>query len=703
MNISSIPFVRWCLGKSPLVIALLSACLSWGISAQAQTGPTITLNPVSQTVFLGATVTFTATVTGDPVLTYRWQKNGNNVAGGTGTTLTIPSVTANDAGNYTLYVYNATNSATSKAALLTVVTSPNSAIVSFLIGDTSNLGYTPVPVDEGTASLFLIKASFGPTAAAITDLLATGYSGWIDEQLTIPPTYHLPYVRERANEFLIRSPGNNGYLTPRQEAWWQYAVTAPDQLRQRMAFALSQILVISQDSSLSDDNDGVAAFYDILVNDAFGNYRQLLDDVTLSPMMGTYLSMIRNQKANAATGQQPDENYAREVMQLFTIGLSQLNLDGSLQLDVNGQPIPTYTQNDIVGLANVFTGWGPHYDPANPPKQDNGTNYSAKNWFLYGWDPIQPMSFNTTYGDLQTRTIVGGVTVAGTPTLTGPQRLKLALDTLFNHPNVGPFLARQLIQRFVTSNPTPAYISRVASVFNNNGSGVRGDLAATLRAILLDLEAHRADPLADGQFGKLTEPLLRMTRIFRAFQPTPKIYGASGDNRLFLDLLESYPYYMDEEAPLYAPTVFNFFKPGFAQPGAITAAGLVSPEFQIFDSVTAMQEANRNYSLIYSNISVTEPVPTGMNIKLDLSEPLAILTSPTYTTHPAAQAALVDYFNRRLLGGLMSPFLRQEILNAYTAAAAASSSFNYTAANELKRVQLGLDLVMFSPEFNVQH
>ena len=704
MNIPTIPFLRRSILNTPLFAVLFTAaCLSVATQVKAQTTPVFTVNPTAQTVFTGSTVSFTVAVSGDPTLVYRWRRNGVNLPAIT-TSLTLTNVTANDIGNYDVYVYNSTGSATSKPAFLNVVTVPSQAIVSFTIGDPGQWSYDPVASNETLAGRFLIQASFGPSAAAISGLLSTTYSGWIDAQLTMPPTYHLPYVRARANEYLNRNPGNDGYQTPRQEAWWQNAVMAPDQLRQRMAFALSQILVISQDSNLDDDNDGVAAYYDILVRNAFGNYRQLLEEVTLSPMMGTYLSMIRNQKPNTSTGQQPDENYAREIMQLFTIGLSQLNLDGSLKLDLAGLPIPTYTQADIVGLAHVFTGWGPYYDPANPPKQDNGTNQTTSNWFRYGWDPLRPMTFYTAFGDLQTRTIVGGVTVAST--LTGPQRLKLALDTLFNHPNVGPFLARQLIQRFVTSNPSPAYISRVATAFNNNGAGVRGDLGATIRAVLLDSEAHRANPLADGQFGKLTEPLLRITRLFRAFPPSPRIYGATGDNRLFLNLKDSYPYYMDEQAPLYSPTVFNFFKPEFAKPGAITTAGLVSPEFQIYDDVTAMQETNRNNSLIYSNISVTETVPSGMNIKLDLSEPLAILTaiaSPTPTQAAAAQATLVDYFNQRLLGGTMSPFLRQKILDAYTASVTAPSTLSYSAANQLKRVQMGLYLVMFSPEFNVQH
>lgn len=700
MNIPTIPFLRRAILSTPLLIVLFTAaCLSSAIQLKAQTTPVFTVQPISQSVSAGSTVTFSVAATSTPAPTYRWRLNGFNLPAATGSSLTITGVTSYHVGNYTVEASSTSGGSTlyktSQAAALSVVTIPSSAIVSFIVGDTGDWEYNPVASSEALASRFLIKASFGPNAASISGLLSKNYSDWIDEQLTMPASYHLPLVRSRANELVNRPAGgggSDGYQAPRQEVWWQHAIMAPDQLRQRMAFALSQILVISQDSSLDDDNDAVTAYYDILVRNAFGNYRQLLEEVTLSPMMGTYLSMIRNQKPNVTTGQQPDENYAREIMQLFTIGLSELNLDGTLRLDSGGYPIPTYTQADIVGLAHVFTGWGPHYDPANPPKKTNGTNETTGNWFLYGWDPLRPMTFYTAYGDLQTRTILGGVTVPST--LTGPQRMTLALDTLFNNPNVGPFLARRLIQRFVTSNPTPAYISRVASKFNNNGSGVRGDLGAVIQAILLDSEAHLADPLASTQFGKLTEPLMRMTRIFRAFPPAPRPYAAQGDNRMFLNYRSSMP----EQAPLFSPTVFNFFLPNFAKPGVIDSAGLVSPEFQIFDDVTSIQDVNRHYSIVYNNITVSEPAGASTNMKIDLAEPLAILTA-TGRTNAESQALLVEYYNQRLLGGLMSPFLRQKILDTYTSL---PSSYSYSASNQLRRAQLGLYLVMFSPEFKIQ-
>jgi hypothetical protein len=290
---------------------------------------------------------------------------------------------------------------------------------------------------------------------------------------------------------------------------------------------------------------------------------------------------------------------------------------------------------------------------------------------------------------------VRGVTVAST--LTGPQRLKLALDTLFNHPNVAPFISRQLIQRFVTSNPSPAYISRVASAFVNDGTGTRGNLGATLRAVLLDPEARRTDSLTDMTYGKLVEPLLHHTRLLRAFPPVVPPHASVGDNRLFLNYLWD----IQEQAPLMSPSVFNFFRPNYSQPGKIASAALASPEFQLFSDTTAVKSANRDYSHINWGIWISEPSGGSdhSEMDLDLSEPLAVLTAPG-RTHTQAQVALAEYFNQRLLAGGMSAFLRQKILDTYTSL---PKWLDYSAVSELERVQLGLYLVTFSPEFNIQH
>ncbi|MBC8011178.1 MAG: DUF1800 family protein, partial [Burkholderiales bacterium] len=339
------------------------------------------------------------------------------------------------------------------------------------------------------ASRFLNQATFGASPVSIFTLRAQGYAAWIDAQRTTPTTLLLPQVQTRRAELLVRSGGQyDGWHEPLQESWWQSALTAPDQLRQRVAWALSQILVVSQEGALADAHEPVAAYYDLLLTHAFGNYRDLLGEVTRSSQMGSYLSMMRNRKPDPETGQRPDENYAREVMQLFSIGLNQLHPDGTLRLDTKGLPRPTYTQLDIAGLARVFTGWGPHYDEANPPEWTPGDVADKADWFLYGWDLDHPMTFYPEFFDTDDKTILGDTTIPAS--VPGINALDTALDTIFNHPNVGPFLARQLIQKLVTSNPSPGYVFRVASVFADNGAGVRGDLFATARAVLLDPEAR---------------------------------------------------------------------------------------------------------------------------------------------------------------------------------------------------------------------
>ncbi|MBK8476069.1 MAG: DUF1800 family protein [Opitutaceae bacterium] len=545
--------------------------------------------------------------------------------------------------------------------------------------------------NDGEAARFLIQSTFGPDAVSIARVRALGFSGWVDEQLALPATYHLPYYQARRAQLQARD-GNDGYWGPRQEAWWQHALTAPDQLRQRMAFALSELLVISQDSSLSGDNEGVTVYYDMLLRHAFGNYRQLLEDVTLSPMMGQYLSMIRNRKPDPESGHEPDENFAREIMQLFSFGLSELHPDGTLRLGADGMPIPTYTQADIVGLAHVFTGWGPHFDPAHPPRWGNGELADEEGWFIWGWDSLQPMTHFAPEGDQQARRIAGGVTVPGT--LTGPQRLALALDTLFNRPSTGPFVAKQLIQRFVTSNPSPGYVYRVASKFNDNGSGGRGDLGAVIRAILLDPEARRSEPLGDYAFGKPIEPLLRMSRLLRAYPPPIATRPIPGDPRFFIHFV----WEMEEQSPLMSPSVFNFFRPAFSQPGLISAAGLMSPEFQILSETTSIYQANRQFGLLYWGIWSNEPVPAGTSMDLDFAEPLAVLTAAGQT-HAQRQAALINHYDVRLLGGRMSPFLRQEIQTAFNSL---PTWIGHDTAGELNRARLALYLVLVSPEFATQ-
>ncbi|HMP97534.1 MAG TPA: DUF1800 family protein [Kiritimatiellia bacterium] len=549
------------------------------------------------------------------------------------------------------------------------------------------------PATDGEAARFLAQATFGPTYAEITNATGASYAGWIDAQLALPPTYHRPYVEHRRAELLARGD-SDGWQTPRHEAWWQHAIDAPDQLRQRMAWALSQILVISQFGPLDGEHIGTTLYYDMLLEHAFGNFRDLIEEVTLSPMMGTYLSMMRNRKPDPETGHEPDENFAREIMQLFTIGLMRMHPDGSLMLDAEGMPIPTYTQDDIVGLAHVFTGWSAHYDTNDPPRWNNGTIASPSGWFQWGWDSLRPMSFYGAFHDTSNRVIAGNVLIpAGT---NGVERLRLALDALFHHPNTGPFIARQLIQRFVTSNPGPGYVYRVAAAFNDNGQGVRGDLGATIKAVLLDPEARAPAVRASATYGKPIEPVMRISRMLRMFRPSAP-FAAQGDHRLFLNYLYSMP----EQAPLHSPSVFNFFQPVYAQPGRITREGLLSPEFQIFAETTAIRQANLHYAALNWGIWTPEPLGgTNGNAVLQLNlQPLVDILQTPGLTPAQAQGRLLDFLDDAILFGAMSPALRTDIQNAF---ASLPGWFDYNLTRQRQRAAMALYLVYNSPEFLTQ-
>ncbi len=521
---------------------------------------------------------------------------------------------------------------------------------------------TPPTLAE--AHRFLEQAAFGASPSAVAEVRAQGYAAWIAAQRAAAVTRILPQVQARRAEFLSRSGGNeDGWQTPFHESWWQTALTAPDQLRQRVAWALSQIIVVSQEGALAGEHEAAAAYYDLLLSHAFGNYRDLLGDVTKSPVMGVYLSMMRNRRPDPETGQRPDENYARELMQLFSIGLNELHPDGTLRLDVHGLPVPTYTQADIVGLAHVFTGWGPHYDPANPPRWDPDTVADRESWFLYGHDVARPMSFYPEYHDVGAKRLVRGVVVpAGTD---GISAMDTALDALFNHPNLGPFLGRQLIQRLVTSNPSPGYVHRVAAVFADNGSGVRGDLFATVRAVLLDPEARLPAPNAAFSFGKRAEPVLRLARLFHAFPPAAP---RAGDPRCFLN----YQYDISHQAPLGSPSVFNFFQPVYAHPGAIATAGLVSPEFQITSETTVVSESNCFHDILNWGHWTAEPsVPSDPSsdvlvVTIPFEPELAILAR-TPTTPAENFSALVTHLADKFRGGRVSPALRAELLEFHAA------------------------------------
>jgi len=513
-------------------------------------------------------------------------------------------------------------------------------------------------IDE--AARFLMQASFGPTDSDIARVQSVGYAGWVDEQFALPQTLHLPYVQANYNALLFGA--NFAFV---QDSFWQQAIPAPDQLRQRVKYALSQIVVVSAESgTIANTSDGLANYYDLLGQHAFGNYRTLLEAVATSPMMGIYLSHLRNQKADPLTGRVPDENFAREVMQLFSIGLIEINLDGTPKL-VNGQPVETYTNTDITGLARVFTGWSwAAQDTSNASFNGGGSAYADR--------ILRPMQPYPQFHETGAKTFLNVTIPAGT---SAQASLTIALDALFNHPNLCPFIGRQLIQRLVASNPSSAYVGRVSAACANNGGGVRGDLKAIVRAILLDDEARSAAGLTNPQFGKLREPVLRLAQWGRCFGAT----SASGNWQI--RNLDS-PSTSLGQQPLRAPSVFNFYRPGYVPANTeIAGAGLVAPEFQITGETSVAGYTNFMQAAIASGVGV------GREVRAAYTNELAVADNAD---------ALIDRVNRCLMAGTMGTQQRQEIRDAINAIAA-------TATNgRANRVYTAVLLTMASPEYLIQ-
>ncbi len=519
----------------------------------------------------------------------------------------------------------------------------------------------PANLSADDAARFLTQASFGPTDADIAHVQSIGYSAWIDEQFAMAPAKHLPYVQ--ANYNVLNFGANFNFV---QDSFWQQAIPAPDQLRQRVKFALSQIVVVSAESAvIANAADGHANYIDLLGEHAFGNYRALIEVVSTSPMMGLYLSHLRNQKANVTTGSVPDENYAREIMQLFTIGLLELNLDGTPKL-VNNAPVETYSNADITGLARVFTGWS-WAAPTTSNAAFNG-NIAA----TYPDRILRPMQAYPQYHETGTKQFLNTTIAANTP---AEASLTIALDRLFNHSNLCPFIGKQLIQRMVSSNPSPAYVGRVAAACTNNGAGVRGDMKAIVRAILVDADARDAAKIGDAQWGKVREPVLRLSNWARCFGAT----SASGN--WTIRNLDSASFSLGQQ-PLRPPSVFNFYRPGYVPPNTgIANASLVAPEFQIIGETAVAGYTNFMQGVMANGVGI------GRDVRAAYTSELAV----------AANAdQLLDRMNRCLLYGSMPAQLRTEIRDAVNSISPA------TAAGLANRVYTAALLTMASPEYLVQ-
>ncbi|MEM1438759.1 MAG: DUF1800 domain-containing protein [Pseudomonadota bacterium] len=449
----------------------------------------------------------------------------------------------------------------------------------------------PAPITQAeleAASRLAAQATFGMPFEALEPMARQGTESWLVSQFNQPPTYHRPVIldivqRREAGEFDAFEQDIEYLIFSRRLSWWHNTVTADDQLRQRVAFALSQIFVVSDNvDTLQVYPFALGTYYDLMLENAFGNFRDLLRDVALSPAMGLYLSHLNNNRSDPTNNIFPDENFAREVMQLFSIGLFELEPDGTVITDINGDPVPAYDNDDIREFAKVFTGLS-----------FGGDNGFFGNEIAPRFDiPMQMFDANHEPGEKQL--LNGAVIPAG---LTGEQDIELAIDNLFNHPNVGPFIGQQLIQRLVTSNPSPAYVERVGSAFADNGFGVRGDMRAVIRAVLLDPEAR--DPNLAPNGGKLREPVVRYVSILRQF-------GATSDDG-FIAALGYFIQELTRQHPLSAPSVFNFYLPDHSPAGEISDQGLVAPEFEITDANSIVNFPNFVDAILFGDFVTDAP------------------------------------------------------------------------------------------------
>lgn len=658
---------------------------------------------------------------------------------------------------------------------------------------------TPAGTDYSDASSFLIRSTFGPSRSDIAAFVALGgnqsarVNSWLGTQLAMPRSgNHFQYLQTLQPTYIAAGApdytfGNN--IT--RESFWGQALTGPDQLRQRMALALSEVLVVSEYGG-SNNNYELAAYLDLLADNAFGNYRDLLYKVSLSPAMGRYLSHLRNEGSSS----NPNENFAREILQLFGVGLFVLNQDGTKVLSA-GQPVPTYSEAMVKGFARVFTGfayddlvckgmapplpasctdsqggvhpnwyWEPYRDDLGPnaPPDVNGWkrqmvpfvgrhNASTKQLLSYNYTtPVNIGSAVAACTSALTLANAGGLLAApvvspapidevtGAAVTTGTKTnrtqayasLNAAIDNIFCHPNVAPFVSKHMIRFFVTSTPSDAYVGRVAAKFNDNGSGVRGDMKAVITAVLTDVEATLAGSTTATKFGKLKEPMLRLSGIFRAFNTR------SFSGRYRIDGLDSLEYGISQ-GPLQSPTVFNYFHPEFAPPGPVATANAIAPEFEITTTtaIAATQNYFGNIVTTYSNSgsngftdtltgnyscnvgTVTAPLPSDSSRQHCLFGNLEEL----FALH-ADSSTMFDYINLVMLGGSLSTANKAALVTALdtaypttaapvlvttppnSATSAQLSTYNTAVGNwqtrKRDRVKAALWLAVHTPEFQIQ-
>ncbi|MEM7672948.1 MAG: DUF1800 domain-containing protein [Verrucomicrobiota bacterium] len=558
--------------------------------------------------------------------------------------------------------------------------------------------YSPILNSQERAARFLSQATLGADYETVNSVTQIGPERWLNSQ------FQLPVVTLRSAIERIFQDDDGQYQPEFMEvenftfrtAWWERVISGNDLLRQRITLALSEIFVISDAGELNEHPVAIASYYDMLQRHALGNFRDLLYDVTLHPCMGFYLSHAGNRRPDPATGRFPDENYAREIMQLFTIGLYELNMDGSRKLDPQGNPIPTYDNSDITEFARVYTGI--HYDIrqeigviASDPEITNSPNLETITFDeIMAFELINfedPMIFFEREHDTDSKSLLNGTIIPAGQTIQ--QDLNAALDNLFNHPSAPPFVSKLLIQRLVKSNPSPAYINRVANAFVDNGQGSRGDMKAIISAILLDVEARTPDMLSDINHGKMREPFFKLIHFMRAFNATPAV----GTHYLW-------DYESSEifgQRPLSSPSVFNFFLPDYMPSGPVGDAGLVAPEFQIANSSTLSTTLNTLHGVIVDDeIQQREYDPENLEYaqyqefftewSVDLKDEIALTGN---------LSALIDRLDLVLTYGRLSEGTRSAIISGL------QNFSNLEGIGNETLVRLAIYLIMASPDYNI--
>ena len=548
-------------------------------------------------------------------------------------------------------------------------------------------------VNQTEAFHFLNQATFGATESEANSLSSTDLEAWIEDQFLKPASLYDQILLDRESSIdssLSNFQHQRRLLELFKGLWIKNAVLAEDQLRQRVAFALSEIFVVSMlDPDLSIRAHLISDYYDLLVSSAFGNYRDLMEDVTLHPAMGLFLDHLSNEKPDTSKNIRPDENYARELLQLFTIGLVDLNIDGTVQRDSEGVPLQSIDQSIIEGFAHVFTGW--HFDKSSWSSANNDLAAGAQK---NSYRNIKPMKSFNNYHDKGEKKLLNGTVLSANN--TGSADLKSALDNIYAHPNLAPFVSYRLIQRLVKSNPSKEYVGRVANIFNNNGSGDKGDLKSVIKAILLDQEARTINE-SDLTAGKLKEPILRATQLWRAyglkdleFDNTGKggyIFRGFYGNRDILDVFG--------QGPLQSPSVFNFFSPFYSPPGEISNQSLVAPELEIateYQNTNILnffwrQTFNYNSQKTINDIEVNyggdKIISSLADFAIDIDEEVALASDTT---------SLINRAAAKLLGGNISDDLKSSIKDVID---------QYTDEPD-RQVSIAIYLIVTSPEFTVQ-